>query len=210
MRKVNIGTYKFPKYVNLGVDCTTEEVDKYISLFKEYIDVFAWTYNDLKAYDETIFQHIIPLREETKPVKQKIRMMNPKLKPLVKIELEKLKKVGKIYPIRHSDWLSNLVIVRKKTREIWMCVDFRDLNKASIKGNFPLPNMEFLLQQVTGSTCMSMLDGFSGYNQVLVVKEDGAKTTFITPWETHWSHIPKGHGSCVQWVDRNVYDILSI
>jgi hypothetical protein len=73
------------------------------------------------------------------------------------------------------------VIVRKKTREIQMCVDFRDLNKASIKDNYPLPNMVFLLQQVTGSTCMSMLDGFSGYNQVFVVEEDRAKTSFITP-----------------------------
>jgi hypothetical protein len=41
-----------------------------------------------------------------------------------------------------------------------MCVDFRDLNKSSVKDNYPLPNMEFLLQQVTGSACMSMLDGF--------------------------------------------------
>jgi hypothetical protein len=93
-RKVIIGTDKSPIYVNLGVDCTTEEVDHYISLFKEYINVFAWTYDDLKSYDKTIFQHIILLREEAKPMKQKIRMMNPKLKPLVKLELEKLKKVG--------------------------------------------------------------------------------------------------------------------
>jgi hypothetical protein len=65
--------------------------------------VFAWTYDDLKYYDKTIFQHIIPLREEAKPVKKNIRMMNPKLKPLVKIELEKLEKPRIIYPIRHSD-----------------------------------------------------------------------------------------------------------
>jgi hypothetical protein len=53
-----------------------------------------------------------------------------------------------------------------------MCVDFKYLNKASVKDKYPLPNMEFLVQQVKGSTCMSMLDGFSGYNQVLVVEED--------------------------------------
>jgi hypothetical protein len=66
-----------------------------------------------------------------------------------------------------------------------MCVDLRDLNKASIKDYFRLPNMEFLLQQVTGSACISMLDGFYGYNQVLVAEEDRAKTKFITPWETY-------------------------
>ena len=108
--------------------------------------MFTWPYDDLKSYDKTIFQHIIPLREGANLVKKKIRMMNPKLKPLVKLELEKLKKARIIYPIRHSDWLSNIVIVRKKTMEIQMRVDFRDLNKASIKDNFPFPNMEFLLQ----------------------------------------------------------------
>ena len=72
-------------------------------------------------------------------------MMNPKLKPLVKIELEKFKKDGIIYLIRHSDWLSNPVIARKNIGEIQMCVDFRDLNKSSVKDNYPLPNMKFLL-----------------------------------------------------------------
>jgi hypothetical protein len=76
----------------LGVDCTTEEVDKHISLFKEYIDLFTWTFDDSKSYDKTIFQDVIPLREGAKPMKKKIRMMNPKLKPLVKLELNKLKK----------------------------------------------------------------------------------------------------------------------
>jgi hypothetical protein len=139
----------------------------------------------LKAYDKSIFQHIIPLKEGTKPFKQKLRIINPKLKPLVKIELEKLRKDGIIFPIRHSKWLSNPVIVRKKSGEICLCVDFRDLNKASIKDNYPLPNMEMLLQQVIGSTLMSMLDGFLGYNQVLVAEEDRSKTAFITPWETY-------------------------
>jgi hypothetical protein len=90
------------KYVNLGVDCTNEEADQHVALFKEYIDVFSWTYDDLKDYDKTIFQHIIPFREGANLVKKNIRMMNPKMKPLVKLELEKLKKAGIIYPIRHS------------------------------------------------------------------------------------------------------------
>jgi hypothetical protein len=97
-----------------------------------------------------------------------LRIINPKIKPLVKIEIEKLEKADIISPIRHSDWLSNPVVVRKKTGEIHLCVDFRDLNKFSIKDSYPLPNMEMLLQQVTGSALMSMLDGFSGYNQVIV------------------------------------------
>jgi hypothetical protein len=53
--------------------------------------------------------------------------------------------------------------------------------------------MDFLLQQVMGLACMSMLDGFSGYNQVLVFVEDIAKTTFITPLETYaYARMPFG------------------
>jgi hypothetical protein len=156
----------------LGIDFTTDEFDQYVSFFKGYIDVFTWTYDDLKDDDKTIFHHIIPLREEAKSVKKKVRTMNPKMKPMVKIELEKLKKGGIIYPIMHSNWLSNPVIIRNNIGEIYMCVDFRYLIKECINDNFPLHNMEFLLQQVIGSASMSMLDGFSGYNQVLVAEED--------------------------------------
>jgi len=74
-----------------------------------------------------------------------------------------------------------------------MCVDFRDLNKLSVKYNYPLPNMKFLLQQVTGSACISTLDGLFGYNQFLVVEDDMPKTTFITPWETYvYARMPFG------------------
>jgi hypothetical protein len=150
-----------PKYINLGTSCTTEEIEQYTLMFKEFQDIFAWSYDDLKEYDKSIFQHVIPLKEGSKPFKKKLRMINPKLKPLVKMELEKLKKVGIIFPIRHSEWISNPVVVRKKNGEIHLCVDFRDINRASIKYNYPLPNMEMLLQQVIGSALMSMLDGFS-------------------------------------------------
>ena len=54
----------------------------------------------------------------------------------------------------------------------------------SIKDNYPLPKMDHILQRVVGSSRISLLDGFSGYNQILVQPEDQAKTTFTTPWGT--------------------------
>ena len=50
---------------------------KYIELFKEFSDVFAWSYKDLKSYDTEIIQHKIPLKENQKPFKQKLRRINP-------------------------------------------------------------------------------------------------------------------------------------
>jgi hypothetical protein len=75
--------------------------------------------------------------------------------------------------------------VRKKNGEIRLCVDFRNLNKASDKDNYPVPPMEQILQQVSGSERLSLLDGFSGYNQVLMSPSDQLKTTFRTPWGTY-------------------------
>ena len=77
-------------------------------------------------------------------------------------------KAGIIVPIRFSDWISNLVLVCKKTGEIRLCIDFRNLNKASLKDNYPLPKMDHILQRVVGVSRMSLLDGYSRYNQILV------------------------------------------
>ena len=89
-----------------------------------------------------------------------------------------------IAPIRFSDWVSNLVPTRKKTGESRLYVDLRNLNKVSLQYNYPLPKMDHILQRVVGSTRISLLDGFSGYNQILVHPDDQAKTTFTTPWGT--------------------------
>ena len=80
--------------------------------------------------------------------------------------------------------MSNLVPTRKKTGEIILCVDLRNLNKVSLKENYPLPKMDHILQRVVGASRISLLDGFSGYNQILVHSDDQEKTTFTKPWGT--------------------------
>ena len=110
--------------------------------------------------------------------------MHPKLEPLIQNEVKKLLDAKIIFKVRHSEWVSNLELVRKKSREIRLCVDFRNLNRASDKDNYLVPPMEQILQMVSGSELFSLLDGFSGYNQVLVAKEDRFKTTFRTRWGT--------------------------
>eukprot|EP00253_Pinus_taeda_P013163 PITA_13163 len=122
---------------------------------------------------------------EQKPIQQKLRKIHPNLEGQIKSELNKLLKAKIIFPVRHSNWVSNMVPVRKKNGDIRICIDFRNLNKASLKDNFPLPTMEQILQSVAGSELMSFLDGFSGYNQILVHPDDQLKTTFRTKWGTY-------------------------
>eukprot|EP00253_Pinus_taeda_P026666 PITA_26666 len=123
--------------------------------------------------------------DNKKHIQQKLRKIHPNLENQIKTELNKLLKAKIIFPVIHSKWVSNMVPVRKKNGDIRICIDFRNLNKACQKENFPLPPMEQILQAVAGSELMSFLDGFSGYNQVLVNPDDHLKTTFRTKWGTY-------------------------
>ena len=87
---MNLDTKHNPKNINLGKNCTQAERSTFMKLFREFKDVFAWTYEYLKTYDMKIIQHIIPLKEDAKPFQQKLRKMHPSLKLLVKKELNKL------------------------------------------------------------------------------------------------------------------------
>ena len=142
---INLGTETTPMFVNLGKCCLPMERDKFISLFKQYKDVFSWTYQELKTYDTSIIKHIVPIKAGVKPYQQPLRKMHPKLEPLIQSEVKKLLDARIIFKVRHSEWVSNLVPVRKKSGEIRLCVDFRNLNRASDKDNYPVPPMEQLL-----------------------------------------------------------------
>jgi hypothetical protein len=80
--------------------------------------------------------------------------------------------------------VAKLVPLRKKNGEIILCVDFRNLNKSSKNDNYPLPKMEHILQRVTGASKISIIDGFSSYNQISILPKDREKKTFTTPWGT--------------------------
>ena len=66
-----------------------------------------------------------------------------------------------------------------------MCVDFRDLNKASPKDDFPLLDIDFLVDNTARHALLSFMDGFSRYNQIKMAPEGMEKTSFITSWGTY-------------------------
>jgi hypothetical protein len=103
---------------------------------------------------------------------------------MVKKEVKNLLDAKIITPLRYSDFVVNLVPVRKKSGEIRLCVDFGNLNNSSLKDNYPLPKMDHVLEKVVGANRMSMIDGFFGYNQIAINEHDKEKTAFTTPWGT--------------------------
>ena len=80
----------------------------------------------------------------------------------------------------YPQWLANIVPVPKKDGKVHMCVDFRDLNKACPKDDFPLPHIDVIVDSTTSSAMYSFMDGFSGYNQIMMAVMDKIKTAFIT------------------------------
>jgi hypothetical protein len=71
--KCNIGMQEEPKFVKLSSNLTNEQRAEYTELLREFTDVFAWAYEDLKTYDTSVIEHNIPLNEEGRPFRQKLR-----------------------------------------------------------------------------------------------------------------------------------------
>jgi hypothetical protein len=189
----DVGTKEDPRMVKISKYLPPEVKNNYKDLLGQYKDVFAWSYEEMRTYETTVIEHKIPLKPGVKPFRQKLRQINPILFLVVEKEVKNLLDEKLIVPLRYSDWVENLVPVRKKSGEIRLCVDFRNLNKSSLKYNYPLPKIDHVLEKVVGENRRSMIDGFSGYNQISINEHDKEKTTFTTPWGTFmYDKIPFG------------------
>ena len=100
----------------------------------------------------------------------------------MKVEIDWMLDARIIEPIEESEWISPMVVLDKKTREIRICVDLRKLNDACIHDPFPTPFTDEVLEGVGGQEMYSFTDGFLGYHQIQIAKEDHHKTTFVTEW----------------------------
>jgi hypothetical protein len=110
----NIGTENEPKFVKLSRSLTKEQRAEYARLLRKFVDVFAWTYEDLKTYDTSVIEHKIPLKKEAKPFRQKLRQINPMLLPIMEREVKKMLHAQIIVPLRYSEWVANLVLSKEE------------------------------------------------------------------------------------------------
>ena len=81
--------------------------------------------------------------------------------PLIEKEFKKLFNAKIIVTLKFSKWLVNLVLSGRKNCEIKLCVDFKILNKVSLKDNYYLTKMDHILQKFVGAEIISIMDGFS-------------------------------------------------
>jgi hypothetical protein len=136
--------------VHIGASCSTDEVVTYKSLFQEFRDIFTWSYEEMSGIDPDIVVHEIKTYPGARPIRQRLHPVHPRKAAAIKLEVEKLLKDGFIYPVALTDWVSNLVLVNKKQGTIRVCVDYRDINQACPKDNFPTPFVDQIVDDCTG------------------------------------------------------------
>ncbi|GKG14212.1 hypothetical protein Tco_0353812, partial [Tanacetum coccineum] len=86
-------------------------------------------------------------------------------------QLQELQDKGFIRP-SHSPWGAPMLFVKKKDGSLCMCIDYRELNKLTIKNRYPLPRIDYLFDQLQGSRYFSKIDLRSGYHQLRVHEDD--------------------------------------
>ncbi|CAN6552293.1 unnamed protein product [Malus baccata var. baccata] len=179
---------------------TAQEEEKLLRVLKEFKSALGWTLADIKGISPTTCMHHIFLEEGAKPTREAQRRLNPPMMEVVKKEIIKLLDCGVIYPISDSRWVSPVQCVPKKSgvtvvanaeNELvpqriqtgWrVCIDYRKLNTTTRKDHFPLPFIDQMLERLAGYAFYCFLDGYSGYNQIVISPEDQEKTTFTCPF----------------------------
>ena len=144
----------------------------------------------LKAYDDvfqglgkvTDFEHKITIDPEVKPVSQQLRRIPVSQIEAVNNELDRMLEQDIIEEVTEaSPWVSNLVIVPKKSGDIRVCCDLREVNKAVIRERYVLPKIDDTLHAMRGSKYFAKIDAKSGFFQLTLAEESRYVTTFITP-----------------------------
>jgi hypothetical protein len=113
--KINLGTLKNPKEVKIGSTLSSKEQEELTKVLKEFLEVFAWSYEDMLEIDPDIVQHQILTLLEVKLVKQKQHRMKPEWMLKIKEEVIKELKAGFIKVVSQTDWVANVVLVQRKT-----------------------------------------------------------------------------------------------
>lgn len=126
------------------------------------------------------FIHKVKIRPGVKPVQQKLRHLPLSVRAAVSDELKMLEENGIIEKIDSSEWVSPIVVTKRKNNTIRMCVDLREPNKAVVQDSHPLPLIEDILSELHGSVMFSSLDLKNAYYQVQLHEESRGLTAFIT------------------------------
>jgi hypothetical protein len=160
---VQIGS-ESSKLVKIGDALPPELWSRFMDLLEKNVDLFAWSPSDMSGINPDICCHKLALKPGTTLVAQKKQRMGPERAEAIEKQVKELLEAGFIREVWYSDWVSNVVMV-KKSYAIWrVCTDYTNLNKACPKDPFPLSCIEKLVDSSARYKYLSFMDTYFGYN----------------------------------------------
>ncbi|XP_070020654.1 uncharacterized protein [Nicotiana sylvestris] len=214
--------------VIVSSDLSKLQEEKLLRVLREHKRALGWTMSDIKGISPAFCMHKILMEDGHKPSVEKQRRINPIMKEMVRKEVIKWLDASIVFPISDIKWVSPVQCVPKKggmtivvnenndlipTRTVtgWrICIDYRKLNNATRKDQFPLPFIDQMLDRLAGQEYYYFLDGYSGYNQIVIALEDQEKTTFTCPYGTYaFKRMPFGLCNTPTTFQRCMMDIFT-
>ncbi|GJR52758.1 putative reverse transcriptase domain-containing protein [Tanacetum coccineum] len=148
-----------------------------VPIVRDFPEVFPEDLSGLSPTRQVEFQ--IDLISSAAPVARAPYRLAPSEMKELSEQLKELSDKGFIRP-SSSPWGSSVLFVKKKDGSFWMCIDYQELNKLTVKNRYPLLRINDLFDQLQGSSIYSKIDLRSGYHQLRVREEDIPKTAFRT------------------------------
>ena len=177
VKSVEDTTYEKMPFINFEKSCLQlNEKEKLYKLLKKYKCVFARSEYDLGRTN--VLKHTIPL-ETNKAIKQHPYRMEYAKREESQRQIQGMLENHLIRP-SHSPWTSPVVMVKKKDGTFRLCVDYRQLNAATVKDTYPLPRIDEMLDKLHKAKFFTTMDLQSGFWQIEIEEEDRYKTAFST------------------------------
>ena len=181
MEEVNLDTVEEPRITYITSLLPSDFKEGIIATLQEFKDCFAWNYDKMQGLDRNLVEHRLPIKPEFHPFQQPPKRMSKEVELKMKEEIEKRLKAKFIRPTRYVQWLANIVHVMKKNGKLRVYVDFRDLNVVTPKDMYVMSIADMLVDSTANNELLSFMNGFSRYNQILIVVDDISKTAFRCP-----------------------------
>jgi hypothetical protein len=122
-----------------------------VNFLRANVDIFAWSPSDMPGIPREVVEHTLEIRASSKLVKQRLRRFDEEKRKVIGEEIHKLLEAGFIKEVHHPEWLANPVLVKKKSGNWRMCVDYTS-------------RIDQIIDSTAGCETLSFLDAYSGYH----------------------------------------------